>query len=365
MNDGRQALADRHRRRRHRRLDGGRRARPAAGAGRLRHHADRVATRSARSASAKRRCRTSRRSTTCSASTRPSSCATPRRPSSSGSSSSAGTGRASATSTPSARSASPGRASISSITGCARCWRARRRPLAGLFAIAVAAAAATRFEFPDEDRKSIRSTYAYAYHFDAGLYANFLRDWATARGVDADRGPDRRSRPRSRERPCRGADADNRARRRRRSVHRLLGLPLAAARPDDGSALAGLERMAAVRPRARGAMRADRAALPYTRATAQHGRLDVAHPAPASHRQRLCLFQRIHAARRRRARPCSARSTAQRSAEPRLLRFQAGRRAQAPGQAMSSRIGLAGGFLEPLESTSIFLIQAAVTDLPT
>src|SRR3546814_6435262 len=39
------------------------------------------------------------------------------------------------------------------------------------------------FEHPGEDPASIRSTYAYAYHFDAGLYARHLRQWATARGV--------------------------------------------------------------------------------------------------------------------------------------------------------------------------------------
>src|SRR5271154_1878576 len=51
------------------------------------------------------------------------------------------------------------------------------------YSYAAVAARDNAFEFPNEDRKSIRATYAYAYHFDAGLYAAFLRRWAIERGV--------------------------------------------------------------------------------------------------------------------------------------------------------------------------------------
>jgi len=40
-----------------------------------------------------------------------------------------------------------------------------------------------KFSLPAKDPKSLFSGYDYAYHFDAGLYANYLADYAKKRGV--------------------------------------------------------------------------------------------------------------------------------------------------------------------------------------
>ena len=51
------------------------------------------------------------------------------------------------------------------------------------FSMCWAMAKAGLFAHPQADRRKIQSTFDYAYHFDAGLYAAFLRRFAEARGV--------------------------------------------------------------------------------------------------------------------------------------------------------------------------------------
>jgi tryptophan halogenase len=51
------------------------------------------------------------------------------------------------------------------------------------YSYAIMAARRGKFDFPSEDLTSIKSTFSYAYHFDAGLYAAYLRRFAEARGL--------------------------------------------------------------------------------------------------------------------------------------------------------------------------------------
>jgi tryptophan halogenase len=229
------------------------------------------------------------------------------------------------------------------------------------YSYSVVAARNNAFEFPNEDRKSIRSTYAYAYHFDAGLYAAFLRSWAIERGVrriegrvcdvnrDSASGDLRELTLQSGERisgdlfiDCSGF----------RSL--LLGGILGVAWQDWTHWLP-CDRALAVPCKRVGAL------TPYTRATAR--RAGWTWRIPLQHRTGngyVFSSQFIKDGEARDALLDVLDGAAQ--GEPRLLRFAPGRRERAwHGNCVA--IGLASGFLEPLESTSIYLIQAAVTDL--
>ncbi len=233
-------------------------------------------------------------------------------------------------------------------------------PPLGEFSCAVSACVRNAFDFPDT--RAIRSTfYGYAYHFDAGLYANFLRRQAMARGVtriegqvidvqlEANTGDIELLTLESGQRiagdffvDCSGF----------RSL--LLGDKLQVPW-EDWSSWLPCDRAWAVP--------CDRSPdfTPFTRSTAQKGgwiwRIPLQHRTGNGH---VFSTQFVGEDEARATLLGALDATAQ--AEPRLLKFRAGRRAQA-WKRNCVALGLASGFLEPLESTSLFLIQKAIQDL--
>ena len=170
--------------------------------------------------------------------------------SSSASSSSTGARRAKPTSTASARSASD-----MLWLHPHHLWLAARDRAPGSvkhfdhYALNCVACTQNKFAFPDKRNPSSPiADIDYAYHFDASLFARFLRGESEARGVNAGRGTDRRSDPGPRERLRQSREADGRTRSRRRPVRRLLGHARAADRRCAGRRLRGLEPVAALRP---------------------------------------------------------------------------------------------------------------------
>ena len=229
------------------------------------------------------------------------------------------------------------------------------------YSFSVVAASSNAFEPPDTDAKSIRSTYSYAYHLDAGLYAAFLRSWSIERGVRRIEGRvgEVRRHPETGNLTelvlvsgarvagdlfidCSGFRAV--------LLGGTLGVPW-----EDWTHWLPCDRALAVATPPVGPL------LPYTRATARPGgwcwRIPLQHRTGNGY-----VFSSRFLGEEEAAMSLLAGLEAPALGEPRLLRFAAGRRRSAwSGNCVA--LGLASGFLEPLESTSIYLMQAAIMDL--
>lgn len=231
----------------------------------------------------------------------------------------------------------------------------------GAYSVTTMAARMGRFTRPLRDPRSIASQMTYAFHFDAGLYARFLRRRAEAQGVVRHE----------------GCIAD--------VILRDGDSFIQSVRLDDGRELAADFFIDCSGFRAlliEGALKtgyddwthwlpADRAVAlpcersgplkPYTQSTA----LDAGWcwRIPLQHRTGNGYVY------------CSpflsddeAQSTLRRRldgdvlAEPNSLRFTTGRRRKAWNKNCLA-LGLASGFLEPLESTSIHLVQSGISKL--
>lgn len=242
------------------------------------------------------------------------------------------------------------------------CWRRRAEagnisPLSD-YSLAIRMAQAGRFTRPTEDAASVLSTFDYAYQFDASRYAQILRRLAEARGVRRTEG---RIVSVEKAVSCTGIAAVLLSSGERVEADLfidcsgfralLIGGALEA-EWEDWSEWLQCDRAWAV-PSAR-----TLDFHPYTRVSAR----------PAGWQWRIPLHHRTgngHVFSSEFMDEGVAREILLATldgpllAEPRLLRFSAGRRLESwRGNCIA--IGLASGFLEPLESTSIYLIQRAI-----
>ncbi len=229
------------------------------------------------------------------------------------------------------------------------------------YSYAIMAARAGRFDFPSDDQRSLKSTYAYAYHFDASLYAPFLRAFAERKGLKR----------------IEGKIVDVRRDAQSGNITEVVlesGQTVAGDLFIDCSGFRGLlientlksgwEDWAPWLPCDRAwAVPCDRtpAALPYTRATALEAgwqwRIPLQHRTGNGYVFSSAFIDEDAAARR-----LMGNLDGPAQAEPRLLRFSTGRRKRSWVNNCIA-VGLASGFLEPLESTSLYLAQIAITNL--
>jgi len=231
----------------------------------------------------------------------------------------------------------------------------------GDFSMAVTMAYMNRFTLPDADPARIESTFNYAYQFDATSYAPYLRRIAEQLGakrtegriidveLDGESGDVRAVILENQERiegdlfvDCSGFFS--------LIIGKTLGEPF-----EDWTQWLPCDRAVAMPCRTRTAL------SPYTSAIAM----------PAGWRWRIPLQHRtgngyVYSSQftsdEDAASALVAAVEGEPIADPRVLKFKAGRRTRSWVRNCVA-VGLSSGFLEPLESTSIYLIQAAITGL--
>lgn len=229
----------------------------------------------------------------------------------------------------------------------------------GEYVLNAVACDASKFAHLNRPQGSALPPMPYAFHFDASLYAAFLRRYAEARGVARIEGR------------IVGFDRD------------ALNGDLSALRLDRGEVIAGdlFVDCSGFRSLLLGQvmgvdyvdwshwLKCDRAVavpcsraeplVPYTRSIAQPAgwcwRIPLQHRTGNGYVFCSDMMSEDEATAR-----LIGRLDGEQLAEPRSIRFKAGRRARFWERNVVA-IGLSSGFIEPLESTSIHLIQTAIS----
>ncbi|MDZ4263476.1 MAG: tryptophan halogenase family protein, partial [Pseudomonadota bacterium] len=218
-----------------------------------------------------------------------------------------------------------------------------------------------RFNFPAADSNLVESTYSYAYHLDASAYARFLRNYSEMNGVrrvegevtsvqlNTDTGFIESLMLADGERisgdlfiDCSGFRA--------RLIGQEMQVPFQSWQswlPCDRALAMPTESAASI--------------VPYTRSSAKPAgwcwQIPLQHRLGNGH-----VYSSAFCSDEMAAELLLAHVPAKSLAEPKPLRFEAGMRARA-WEKNCVAMGLSSGFLEPLESTSIYLIQVGIYKL--
>jgi len=229
------------------------------------------------------------------------------------------------------------------------------------YSLPVLACRAAKFQPPSEDQRSVLSTYRYAYQFDALKYAPFMRTHAEARGVNRIEGKvvdvalDSESGD-----ICSITLEDGQEISGDLFVDctGFIGLLIEKALAtgyDDWTKWLPCDRAVAAPCEHAGPL------LPYTRATAESAgwrwRIPLQHRTGNGHVYSSSFISDEDARD-----VLMGNLEGEALADPRVLRFVTGKRRKLWNHNCIA-IGLSGGFLEPLESTSIYLIQEGITKL--
>ena len=229
------------------------------------------------------------------------------------------------------------------------------------YSLSTRAAEAARFAPPSNDPNSILATLGYAYHFDAGLYAAFLRQRSEAKGVRRIEGKVSRI-----EQDPESGFITSLCTHRDELIEGDLFIDCSGLRAlliedtlhtgfDDWSHWLPCDRALAI-PTER-----VRDPIPHTRATARAGGWQWR--IPLQHRTgNGIVYSSNFWTDEQAAETLHSNLDSPALSQARLIRFRTGQRRKAWNKNVVA-IGLSSGFLEPLESTSIHLIQSGIAKL--